>query len=95
MLSDLVIHGWDLARGAGLDETLEPAAAVAPSLAYLEPNAKSWEAGGHFCRAGGNRRRRSGEPLAGVVGPRALASSKRRSNNRAAEVSALTVAAVS
>ena len=48
MLSDLVIHGWDLARGAGLDETLEPRAAVARSLAYLEPNAKSWEKSGIF-----------------------------------------------
>lgn len=51
MLSDLVIHGWDLARGAGLEETLRPAAAVAPSLAYLEPNAKSWQAAGIFATA--------------------------------------------
>jgi uncharacterized protein (TIGR03086 family) len=48
MLSDLVIHGWDLSRGAGLDETLEPAAAVARSLAYLEPNVKLWEQAGIF-----------------------------------------------
>jgi uncharacterized protein (TIGR03086 family) len=47
MLSDLLIHGWDLARGAGLDETMEPAA-VARVLGYLEPNAKSWEAAGIF-----------------------------------------------
>ena len=47
MLADLVIHGWDLARGAGLDETMQPAAA-AQTLGYLEANAKSWEAAGIF-----------------------------------------------
>lgn len=47
MLSDLVIHGWDLARGAGLDETMEPTA-VASSLAYLGPHAKSWHEAGIF-----------------------------------------------
>jgi uncharacterized protein (TIGR03086 family) len=47
MLSDLVIHGWDLSRGAGLDETMEPAA-VAQVLVYMGANAKSWEAAGIF-----------------------------------------------
>jgi uncharacterized protein (TIGR03086 family) len=47
MLSDLLIHGWDLARGASLDETMEPAA-VARVLVYLEANAKSWEAAAIF-----------------------------------------------
>lgn len=47
MLADLLIHGWDLARGAGLDETLEPAA-VAKVLIYMQANAKSWEAAGIF-----------------------------------------------
>jgi len=47
MLSDLVIHGWDLARGAGLDETMEPTA-VAPVLVYLGANAKSWAEAGIF-----------------------------------------------
>jgi uncharacterized protein (TIGR03086 family) len=47
MLSDLVIHGWDLARGAGLDETMEPTA-VAQVRVYFEANAKSWEAAGIF-----------------------------------------------
>jgi uncharacterized protein (TIGR03086 family) len=47
MLADLLIHGWDLARGAGLDETMEPAA-VALVLAYMDANAKSWEAAGIF-----------------------------------------------
>jgi uncharacterized protein (TIGR03086 family) len=47
MLSDLVIHGWDLARGAGLDEAMEPTA-VARVLVYLEANAKAWESAGIF-----------------------------------------------
>jgi uncharacterized protein (TIGR03086 family) len=47
MLSDLVIHGWDLARGAGLEETMDPAA-VANVLGYLEVNAKYWAEAGIF-----------------------------------------------
>jgi uncharacterized protein (TIGR03086 family) len=47
MLSDLVIHGWDLARGAGLDETMDPTA-VESVLRYLEVNAKSWADAGIF-----------------------------------------------
>jgi uncharacterized protein (TIGR03086 family) len=47
MLSDLVIHGWDLARGAGLDETMEPIA-VAKVLVHLEPNVQTWAAAGIF-----------------------------------------------
>lgn len=50
MLLDLVVHGWDLARGAGLDETIEPAAA-AHVLTYLEPNAKAWHDAGMFADA--------------------------------------------
>ncbi|NMO94108.1 TIGR03086 family metal-binding protein [Actinomycetospora sp. TBRC 11914] len=34
MLVDLTVHEWDLARGAGLDEHLDPAC-VAATLAYL------------------------------------------------------------
>ena len=41
MLLDLVVHGWDLARGAGLDAALEPLRA-AHVLGYLEPHAKEW-----------------------------------------------------
>jgi uncharacterized protein (TIGR03086 family) len=47
MLTDLVIHGWDVARGAGLDESIEPEAATIV-LAYLEANAKEWHAAGIF-----------------------------------------------
>jgi uncharacterized protein (TIGR03086 family) len=38
MLMDLTVHGWDLARGAGLDERLNPDA-VRHALAYVERNA--------------------------------------------------------
>jgi uncharacterized protein (TIGR03086 family) len=37
MLVDLVVHGWDIARGAGLDEGLDPAA-VRHVLAFVEAN---------------------------------------------------------
>ncbi|GAB7036423.1 hypothetical protein JCM9533A_02700 [Catenuloplanes niger JCM 9533] len=37
MLVDLTVHGWDLARGAGLDESLDPDG-VAHSLAYARAN---------------------------------------------------------
>ncbi|HEY3924906.1 MAG TPA: TIGR03086 family metal-binding protein [Acidothermaceae bacterium] len=47
MLSDLLIHGWDLARGAGLHEAMEPNT-VATVLVYMQANAKSWEAAGIF-----------------------------------------------
>jgi uncharacterized protein (TIGR03086 family) len=47
MLSDLVIHGWDLARGAGLDDQLDPVAA-ARVLDYLGPRAKEWHEFGVF-----------------------------------------------
>jgi uncharacterized protein (TIGR03086 family) len=47
MLSDLLIHGWDLARGAGLDESMPPET-VSNVLVYMEANAKSWEAAGIF-----------------------------------------------
>lgn len=47
MLTDVVIHGWDLARGAGLDETMDPIA-VASVLDYLEVNAKFWTEAGIF-----------------------------------------------
>jgi uncharacterized protein (TIGR03086 family) len=33
---DLIVHGWDLARGAGLDDTIDPEL-VAAASAYIEP----------------------------------------------------------
>jgi uncharacterized protein (TIGR03086 family) len=50
MLLDLVVHGWDLARGAGLDEMIDPPAAE-HVLAYLEPVAKGWHDAGVFADA--------------------------------------------
>lgn len=47
MLSDLLIHGWDLARGAGLDEAMDPDT-VATVLVYMQANATSWEEAGIF-----------------------------------------------
>jgi len=47
MLTDLVIHGWDVARGAGLDETIDPDAANRV-LGYLETHAREWQRAGLF-----------------------------------------------
>ena len=47
MLLDLVVHGWDLARGAGQDEAMDPAAA-AHVLAFAEANAHEWKDAGVF-----------------------------------------------
>jgi uncharacterized protein (TIGR03086 family) len=47
MLTDLVVHGWDLAKGAGLDERIAPDLAE-HVLAYLEPQAKAWHDVGVF-----------------------------------------------
>jgi uncharacterized protein (TIGR03086 family) len=47
MLLDLVVHGWDLARGAGLDERMEPAA-VRQALAYAEAHAGGLAGSGLF-----------------------------------------------
>jgi uncharacterized protein (TIGR03086 family) len=33
---DLIVHGWDLARGAGLDDAIDPDL-VAAATAYIEP----------------------------------------------------------
>jgi uncharacterized protein (TIGR03086 family) len=33
---DLIVHGWDLARGAGLDEHIDPDL-VSAALSYIEP----------------------------------------------------------
>ena len=47
MLSDLVIHAWDLARGAGLDEHLD-GILVEHVYGYLEPRASQWSGFGVF-----------------------------------------------
>jgi uncharacterized protein (TIGR03086 family) len=47
MLLDLVVHSWDLARGAGLDERL-PTPLVEHAYAYARPRAEQWRSGGIF-----------------------------------------------
>lgn len=44
---DLVVHGWDLARGAGLDAGV-PADAAEHVLAYVEPRADALAGSGMF-----------------------------------------------
>jgi uncharacterized protein (TIGR03086 family) len=50
MLVDLVVHGWDLARGAGLADTIDPLAAE-HVLGYLTLHAEQWRSGGAFGKA--------------------------------------------
>ena len=47
MLMDLVVHGWDLARGAGQDEAMARGA-VRHVLTFVEANADSWKDAGIF-----------------------------------------------
>ncbi|HEY7875797.1 MAG TPA: TIGR03086 family metal-binding protein [Actinomycetota bacterium] len=47
VLTDHVIHAWDLARGIGAKERLEPEL-VDFAKRYLEPQAEAWRAGGAF-----------------------------------------------
>ena len=47
MLLDLVVHGWDLARGAGQDEAMKPAA-LAHVLDFVSANVDNWKDTGMF-----------------------------------------------
>jgi uncharacterized protein (TIGR03086 family) len=47
MLLDLVVHGWDLARGTGQDETMDPAA-LAHLLPFVSANVDSFKDAGIF-----------------------------------------------
>jgi uncharacterized protein (TIGR03086 family) len=47
MLVDLVVHGWDIARGAGLDERMDPAT-VRHALTYMEKHVHGLAATGLF-----------------------------------------------
>ena len=47
VLTDHVIHAWDLARGIGANDRLE-AELVDFAYSYLEPQAEAWRAGGAF-----------------------------------------------
>jgi uncharacterized protein (TIGR03086 family) len=42
-----LIHGWDLARGIGADERMEPGL-VDLAFGYLEPRVEDWRAAGAF-----------------------------------------------
>ncbi len=70
MLVDLTVHEWDLARGAGLDEHLDPAC-VAVTLAYIRSDPIMLTGPGLFAAA---VRTPGGDPqddLLGLVGRRA------------------------
>lgn len=47
MLVDLTVHGWDAARGAGIDDRLEPRTVTA-SLAYSERHGDEYAGSGLF-----------------------------------------------
>jgi uncharacterized protein (TIGR03086 family) len=47
VLSDHVVHSWDLARGIGGDDTLN-SELVEFVYAYLEPQAEAWRSAGAF-----------------------------------------------
>lgn len=47
MIIDSVIHAWDLARGIGADDTLDPEM-VELAYAELGPQAEQWRSGGVF-----------------------------------------------
>ena len=47
MLVDLVVHAWDLARGAEVDDTLEPES-VAAALRYVQAHAAELAGSGAF-----------------------------------------------
>jgi uncharacterized protein (TIGR03086 family) len=47
VLSDHVIHSWDLARGIGVDDGLD-AELVDFVYGYLEPQAEAWRSAGAF-----------------------------------------------
>ncbi len=45
MLIDIVIHGWDLARGIGADDTIPPEL-LRVTMELFEPQAEDWRSGG-------------------------------------------------
>lgn len=69
MLTDLVVHGWDLAKGAGLDDRIDPMLAE-HVLAYVEPAAKTWHEAGVFGEPVDVHSDDSAERLLGLTGRR-------------------------
>lgn len=70
LLLDLVVHGWDLARGTGLDDALDELRA-AHVLGYLEPHATEWHGVGIFADAVDVASADPGPRLLGLTGRRA------------------------
>lgn len=56
-IADLLVHSWDLARGLGVDDTLDPEV-VAVVWRFAEPMAEGMRASGRF-----------GEGASGTLGP--------------------------
>jgi uncharacterized protein (TIGR03086 family) len=69
MLLDLVVHGWDLARGAGLDETGDPRT-VAHALRTAEQNSEAWAGSAAFAAPVDVRSDDPQDRLLGLLGRR-------------------------
>ena len=64
---DLVVHGWDLARGAGLDATI-PDEAAAHVLAHVEPRIDDYSGYGIFAPPVAVESDSAGDRLLGMLG---------------------------
>jgi uncharacterized protein (TIGR03086 family) len=64
---DLVVHGWDLARGAGLDATV-PDDAASHILAYVEPRLHAFSGSGIFSEPVAVDSDAPGDRLLGMLG---------------------------
>jgi uncharacterized protein (TIGR03086 family) len=69
MLLDLTVHGWDLARGAGLDERLEPRL-VRHALAYARQHEDELASTGMFGEAYDTRSQDPQDQLLALLGRR-------------------------
>lgn len=67
MLLDLTVHGWDLARGAGLDEAIDRERAE-HVLAYVRPHADDFIRSGLFAKAVPTDSADPGEQLVALLG---------------------------
>lgn len=67
MLLDLTVHGWDLARGAGLDDTIDRRRAE-HVLAYVRPRADDFAGSGIFGDAVPTDSADPGEQLVALLG---------------------------
>jgi uncharacterized protein (TIGR03086 family) len=67
MLVDLVVHAWDLAKGAGLDDAIDEQRAK-HVIAYLEPKVAGWAGAGVFAEAVTTDRTDDGARLVAMTG---------------------------